>query len=94
MSFVLAAAVLSLGLAAFAGWRSRRPGGYYDREIYAMEPATHRRAAAIGLAFSAFFVFAYVLRLEEAGLAALALYALFAVFYVTSFLRGAADADE
>jgi hypothetical protein len=35
-----------------------------------------------------------VLRLEEAGLAALALYALFAVFYVTSFLRGAADGDE
>ena len=86
--------VLALGV-ALAAWRSSASrGGYYDREVYGMSPATHVRYAVISLAFAGFFIAAYVLALRSAGIAALALYALLAVFYLTSFLRGAAESDE
>lgn len=73
-------------------WRSSRsPGGFYDREVYAMDSTTHRRYAFGSLAFAVYFAIAYALHWAAAGIAGLALYALIAVFYATSFLRGASD---
>jgi hypothetical protein len=85
---------LSLAIAAIAVLRSRASGGYYDAEVYGMLPATHRRYAAISLAFASFFAVAWALHAAAAGLAALTVYVLIAIFYVTSFLRGYADVDE
>lgn len=87
--------VVGLGLAvvvAVLAWRSSRaPGGFYDREVYAMDATAHRRYALLSLAFALFFAIAYALHLATAGIAGLALYALVAIFYATSFLRGASD---
>jgi hypothetical protein len=82
---------LALGVAAAAWRRSRSPGGFYDRAIYAMDSRAHQRYGWVSLAFAAYFAAAYALGLETAGIAGLALYALVAVFYATSFLRGASD---
>jgi hypothetical protein len=80
---------------ALAAWRrSVAPGGFYDLESYGMTPQTHRRYALGSLAFALYFLLAYVLRANTAGVAGLAAYALIAAFYATSFLRGAADYDE
>ncbi len=82
---------VSLAVAA-AAWRcSRSPGGFYDRETYGMSSSTHLRYATASLAFAAYFVATSAFRLEAAGIAGLALYALIAVFYATSFLQGASD---
>jgi hypothetical protein len=91
---------MGIGIAAALGvtliaWRSAAgTGGYYDREIYGMSAATHRRWALVSLAFAGVFIAAQLLAFPTAGIAALALYALLAVFYLTSFLRGASEADE
>ncbi|MEO6835550.1 MAG: hypothetical protein ABI231_06545 [Candidatus Tumulicola sp.] len=84
----------SLAVAAIAWRRSRGRGGFYDDGVYAMTPAVHRRYAIVSLAFAAFFATALALRREPAGVVGLALYAVVAVFYAASFLRGAADYDE
>ncbi len=81
-------------VAALAWQRSRRSGGYYDAQIYAMTARTHRGYALASLAFAVFFVCTFVLRLDSAGVAGLALYAVIAIFYIASFLRGASDEDE
>ena len=81
-------------LSSMLAWRrSFAPGGFYDRDVYGLEPSDHRRYAAIFLAFALFFAAALAIRATTAGLIGLALYALVALFYVTSFLRGAAE-DE
>jgi hypothetical protein len=85
---------LALGIAALAWRQSRSRGGFHDRETYGMDAATHRRYALLSLGFFTFFGLAYGLRLQSAGIAGLALYALIAVFYATSFLQGAPDRDE
>ena len=78
-----------------AAWhRSRAGGGYYDAQVYAMTARTHRAYALASLAFAVFFAFAFAFRREAAGVAGLALYAVIAIFYATSFLRGASDDDE
>jgi hypothetical protein len=83
--------IIALVVAATA-WRcSRSSGGFYDRDVYAMDAHSHRRYALVSLAFAAYFAVAYVARGATAGIAGLALYALIAVFYATSFLRGASD---
>lgn len=94
MIYSIAGLVLALGVAAAAWRRSRSAGGFYDAQIYAMDRAAHRRYGGISLGFAAFFAMAYGMHLYGAGIGALALYVLVAVFYATSFLRGAADADE
>jgi hypothetical protein len=81
-------------VAVVAAWRSRSAGGYYDRGVYGMDARAHRRYASISLAFAVFFAAMLVLQAETAGIVGLALYALVAVFYATSFLRGASDFDE
>jgi hypothetical protein len=86
--------LLAVALAAAAWRRSLGSGGFYDRDVYAMRPATHRRYAIAGLAFAVYFAAALVFGQGTAGIAGLALYALVAVIYATSFLRGASDLDE
>jgi hypothetical protein len=81
----------ALAVGATAWRRSRVAGGFYDREVYAMDVRTHRRYAWVSLGFALYFVVAYALALPAAGIAGLALYALVAIFYATSFLRGASD---
>ncbi|HVA33738.1 MAG TPA: hypothetical protein VNG31_06285 [Candidatus Baltobacteraceae bacterium] len=89
--------LVGLGLAlliAIVAWRrSRSRGGFYDADVYGMTAFAHRRYALISLAFAACFGAAAAFRLETAGVIALALYALVAVFYATSFLRGASEDD-
>lgn len=84
----LAAAVI---VAATALWRSGAPGGFHDRETYGMDASSHRRYATVSLVFAAYFGIIYASRLETAGIVGLALYALIAVLYATSFLQGAPD---
>jgi hypothetical protein len=87
-----AAGAVAASIVTIAAWRcSRAPGGFYDREVYGMTASVHRRYAVISLAFAVYFVIASVLRLDAAGIAGLALYALVAVFYAASFLQGAPD---
>jgi hypothetical protein len=83
--------ILAASVAAIAWKSSHAPGGFYDREVYAMDSAAHRRYALVSVAFALYFLIAYVLRREAAGMAGLTLYALIAVLYATSFLRGASD---
>ena len=94
MIYSIAGIALALGVSAVAWRRSRSGGGFYDREVYGMEAATHRRYAIASLAFAAFFAAAYAARSVAAGIAGLALYALIAVLYAASFLPGAHDRDE
>jgi hypothetical protein len=91
MMWSIVGLVVSLGVGAIAWRSSRAPGGFYDREIYAMDSTAHRRYAVVSAAFALYFTTAYLLHRETAGIAGLALYALIAVFYATSFLRGASD---
>ncbi len=87
-----AAGIVLASIVAIAAWRcSRSPGGFYDREIYGMSEVSHRRYAFVSIAFAVYFTIAFALRLDVAGIAGLALYALVAIFYATSFLRGASD---
>jgi hypothetical protein len=94
MTWSLVGLSIALAVAALAWGRSRSAGGFHDRETYGMERTAHLRYAAIGLAFAAYFTLTSVARLDKAGIAGLALYALIAIFYVTSFLQGAPDRDE
>jgi hypothetical protein len=87
-----AAGIVAACIVTVVAWRcSRSPGGFYDREVYGMTRATHRRYAAASLVFALYFAIAYALHLDVAGIAGLALYALVAVFYAASFLQGAPD---
>jgi hypothetical protein len=94
MIYNVAGVALALGLALIAWRLSRSGGGFYDRDVYGMDPSTHRRYATAGLAFAAYFAAAYAARSSAAGIAGLALYALIAVLYAASFLQGAHDRDE
>lgn len=84
----------SIGLAALAFSRSRASGGFYDGEVYGMTPATHRRYALAALVLAAAFGVILVVHARAAATAAFAALALFAVFYLTSFLRGFSDDQE
>ncbi len=94
MIYNIGGMALALCVAAIAWRRSRGAGGFYDREVYGMQAATHRRYAIASLAFAAFFGATYAAHSAAAGIAGLALYALVAVFYAASFLQGAPDRDE
>ena len=94
MAWSLIGLTAALAVGAAAWLRSRAPGGFYDRDVYGMTARTHRRYCAISLAFALYFALTYARGLGAAGIAGLALYAVVAVFYVTSFLQGAPDRDE
>jgi hypothetical protein len=94
MVWSLAGIAVALAVAAIA-WRcSRSPGGFYDREVYGMNSRSHLSYAAVSVAFAAYFAVAAATGRTAAGIGGLALYAVVAVFYVTSFLQGAPDRDE
>ncbi|MBV9027348.1 MAG: hypothetical protein JO311_01915 [Candidatus Eremiobacteraeota bacterium] len=85
---------LALGIAALAWSRSRRGGGFYDAHVYGMHPGVHRTYAIAGLIFGLLFAALAALHQEAAGIAALGVFALVAVFYGASFLQGARDSDD
>lgn len=83
--------ILAIALSAVAWRRSASTAGYYDGQVYGMTPEVHRRYATIGIAFAAVFALAACFRFETAGIVALAVFTPFAIFYATSFARGADD---
>lgn len=91
--YSVAGLVLALAVGGAAWQRSRRGGGYYDREVYGMDRKAHLRYAVFSALFAAFFAVSWSLGLARAGIVALALYVLSAVLYGSSFLRGAADQE-
>jgi hypothetical protein len=87
--------VAALAIAALAWRRGRAPaGGFYDEGVYGMAPAIHRRYAYAGAAFAIFFAIAFAMHATFAGFAGLAIYALVAILYASSFVRGASDYHE
>jgi hypothetical protein len=91
MIWSLGGLAIALVVASIALRCSRSPGGFYDREAYGMTAAVHRRYATTSLVFAIYFAVTSAFHLETAGIAGLALYALIAVLYASSFLRGASD---
>jgi hypothetical protein len=87
----VAGLVLAVALSVVAWRRSAATAGYYDGQVYGMTPGIHRRYAAIGIAFAAVFAIVACLRLETAGIVALAIFTPLVIFYATSFARGADD---
>lgn len=83
--------VAALVLLAAAWRKSAAPAGYYDGQVYGMTPGTHRRYALMATVFAIAFGVAAAARFETAGIVALALFVPVAIFYVTSFVRGASD---
>jgi hypothetical protein len=81
-------------LAVAACLRSRGSGGFYDRDVYGMTAKTHRLYAAVALAFAAVFAAAAAWFAAAATVWLYAAFVLFAVFYLTSYLRGAHEDDE
>ena len=93
MLWSLLGALLSLTLAGLAWLRSRSSGGYYDRSVYGMTDSTHRRYAIAGVGLAALFIGMAVTGSQAILIPAFAAFALLAVFYGTSFLRGFSDDD-
>jgi len=95
MGWDIAGALASILLAAAAAARSRSAGGFYDAEVYGMTPDTHRRYALIASAFAvAFFAIARWWPRSAATIWLFAAFVLFAVFYLSSYLRGASESDD
>jgi Flp pilus assembly protein TadB len=90
----LIGAAAALLTAALAWKRSRAPGGFYAEGVYGMGPSLHRRYAAVSLAFALVFGIAFALHATFAGLVVLAAYAVIAILYYSSFVRGASDYHE
>ena len=94
MIYSATGAILAMVVAIVAWRRSGVASGYYDRMDYGMEDRSHRRYCALSIAFVAFFAFALAVRWATAGIVALALFATIAVFYGSSFLRGASHEQQ
>jgi hypothetical protein len=86
------AAAVAVGLIAVL--RSRSRGGFYDADVYGMTPRTHRTYAALAAAFALAFLASLALGRERAAVWILAAFVPFALFYLTSFLRGAHEDDD
>ncbi len=80
-------------IGVFALFRAFRPGGYYDADVYGMTAATHRAYAALSWGFFVAFVFTRWFRAGTIAFYLLAAFVLVALFYLTSFLRGAHEDD-
>ena len=94
MIYCAAGALLAAAVAIAAWRRSRGASGYYDGMVYGMDATAHRRYCGVSLAFLMLFAVALALHWAAAGVIVLAAYAIIAVFYVASFLRGASDDVE
>jgi hypothetical protein len=84
----------ALGIAITAWLRSRAAGGFYAAGVYGMSSGIHRRYAIAGLAFAACFALAFAFHATDLGLAGLAVFAVIAILYLSSFVRGASDYHE
>ena len=94
MGWSVLGAVLAGIIAVFAFRRSRTPGGFYDTDVYGMTARTHRAYATAGTLFVIAFLVATAFGSGTMAIWIFAPFVLFAVFYVTSFLRGAHEDDE
>ncbi len=90
----LIGAAVALFTTALAWRQSRAPGGFYAEGVYGMGPSVHRRYALASLAFAIAFGIALALHATFAGLVVLAVYAVVAILYYSSFVRGASDYHE
>ncbi|MGZ3498221.1 MAG: hypothetical protein ACXWNK_05210 [Vulcanimicrobiaceae bacterium] len=90
----LIGAILALAVSGFAWQRSRSPKAtFYERDVYDMTPAVHRRYAVASLAFAILFIVGAAWpRVPAVPL--LAVYAVVAILYLASFVRGATGEDE
>lgn len=84
--------ILALAFAAFAWWRSRA-AGFYDGEVYGMTARVHQRYALVALALAVLFAAIHFTHSTAILIPCFAAFALLAVFYGTSFLRGFSDDD-
>lgn len=91
-SIVGCAGALLVAILAFV--RSRTAGGFYDADVYGISAAGHRAYGLVASAFCALFLVALATHLETLGLWLLAAFVPFALFYLTSFLRGAHEDDD
>ena len=81
--------LFALAFTAFAYARSFAKSGYYDGAIYGMTAATHRKYAGVGLLLGAIIWTLFLVHQEAIAMVADAVLAIVAVFYLSSFLRGA-----
>lgn len=83
--------VISLFTAFFAVFRSMRNAeNYYSAQVYGMTPAAHRAYAAVSGVFALAFIAAFFITAIPT-VPLLAIYALVAIFYFSSFARGFSD---
>lgn len=86
--------VLALLAAAFAWRRSTlAPANYYERDVYGMTPRSHRRYALVMLVFAVAFALGYFVRALPAVIV-MGVFAVVAILYAASFVRGASGEDE
>lgn len=86
--------VLAVALAAYAALRSKSASGsYYESEVYAMDASTHRRWAFAALGFALLFLISAV-RGHQYDVTIFAAFAVVAILYIASFLRGYGSEDE
>ena len=85
----LAFEFVALAIVVFAFYRSRRSGGYYDADIYGMTRNSHLRIMVAALALNLLLMSRWLIHSNIFEFIVEAAIALLAVFYVTSFLRGA-----
>ncbi len=88
MDWSIAGLATCLAVGIFAWWRSRRPAGYYDGDVYGLTPAAHRRYGTLELLLGLLFAGTIVARADWLAVWLLAAAVLIGVFYLTSFLRG------
>lgn len=95
MTWEVGLAFASLLLAGVAYLRSRTAGGFYDAQVYGMTPDSHRRYALFAMLFAiALFAVAWWWPRGSATIWLGAAFVLFAVMYITSYLRGASESDD
>ncbi|MHB1549904.1 MAG: hypothetical protein ACYDG0_10180 [Vulcanimicrobiaceae bacterium] len=84
----------ALGTGAVAWLRSRTANGtFYERDVYGMTPRSHRRYAYASAIFALYFI-ASAFRPSLPAVPALAVFAVVAILYASSFVRGATGEDE
>ncbi len=90
----IAGAVFAAAIAALAWWRGRTAGtSFYAGQVYGMTASTHRGYAGVSLAFVVLFAATLVFP-QIPAVPLLAAYAVVAIFYLSSFVRGASGEDE
>lgn len=73
-------------------FKSKRAGGYYEREVYGMTARTHRAYASLSALFAAAFAASFFWSVIPA-VPLLGAYALIFIFYLSSFARGFSDEE-